>query len=95
MTKQEVQKLVAMYLIAVGHSGSPSSHVWMAVDKNMEDVYQHEAIVAGLVQLGVFNMSNHFITLTPKGQAMHDKVAAILVSDVTEALKNKEQEGAS
>lgn len=70
MTKEEVIKLVAMYLVAIGPSGSPSSYVWMAIDKNMEDVYRHNLIIGNLERQGILTNKNHFLKLTEKGLAM-------------------------
>lgn len=92
MTRHELNKLVACYIIAVGPSGSPSSHVWMAVDPNMDDIYKHQTLVGALVSADLINMSNHFITLTPKGLSMHEKLVQMTLPDIA---KPTQKEGSS
>lgn len=75
---KDVSKYIAMLLVAVGPSGSPSSHVWMAVDPQMADVYQYQTVLLFMQKSGVVEVSNHFVTLTRKGMEMHNKIVEIL-----------------
>lgn len=77
MTKQEVNKLVAEYIVAISPAGAPSSIVWIAVDSQMRDVHRHQLILATLVDAGLVKVSNHFCTLTEKGLNLHKKIEHI------------------
>lgn len=77
MTKQELTKLVATYIVGIGPEGVPSSHLWLAIDKQMSDVNQHNMLLGALVDSGLVKQANHFLTLTEKGLAMHGKIEAL------------------
>ena len=80
MKTEDIAKHVAIYLIAIGPNGMPSSYVWMAVDPQMADVNLHQRTISVLQDAGIVKMSNHFITLTEKGLAMHEKFVEVLAS---------------
>lgn len=76
MTKEQINKLVAMYLVAIGE-GIPSSHLWLAVDPQMSDVDLHQKLLAVLSDNQIIKVSNHFVTLLPKGKEMVRKIKEI------------------
>lgn len=67
MDRQELNELIAMYIVAVGEHGCPNSHVWTAVDPQMTSCDQHMLIVGALKGSGTLRESNDFLTLTAKG----------------------------
>jgi len=77
MTKEQLNKLIAMYIVGVGESGIPSSHLWLAVDPSMGSVDAHNGMLDVLTKAGLLKVSNHFVTLTEKGHALYLKLAAI------------------
>lgn len=82
MTKEQLNKLIAMYIVGVGETGIPSSHLWLAVDPYMHSVGAHNATLNLLTQAGLIKVSNHFVTLTDKGHALYLKLAAIYLPKV-------------
>ena len=79
MTREDVNKLVAMYIVAIGEKGIPNSHLWMAIDKQMSDLDLHQRVLSVLKQAGLVSESNYFCTLTVKGKEMLAKIEAIYV----------------
>lgn len=77
MDKHELNKLIAAYIVTIGLEGMPSSHVWMAVDKNMENLDRHQAILGALIGAGLLKEQFHFLTLTEKGKEMYRKLAEL------------------
>lgn len=82
MTKEQLNKLIAMYIVGVGESGIPSSHLWLAVDPAMHSVGAHNATLTLLTRAGLLKVNNHFVTLTEKGHALYLKLAAIYLPEV-------------
>jgi predicted methyltransferase len=77
MTKDDLNKLIATYIVAIGPAGAPNSHVWMAIDSQMSDLDRHQAILGSLKQVGLVKESSYFLTLTEKGLAMFRKLAEL------------------
>ena len=82
MTRQEVHMLVAQYIIAIGVKGEPSSHVWLAIDKNMSNLFRHQETVAVLIEAGLVKEQFHFLTLTQKGMEMHNRLVALYAPSI-------------
>lgn len=78
MTKQDVVKLVAMYIVAIGPKGCPNSHVWMAVDPQMSDIDRHMRVLGFLKEADLCRESGYFVTLTDKGQRMLKQIVATM-----------------
>lgn len=74
MTQDDVNKLVAMYLIAIGRTGAPNSHVWMAIDQNMSDLNRHQVTLGQLKQVGLVTEKFNYLRLTPAGESLLAKV---------------------
>lgn len=89
-TKHDVNKLVAMYIIAIGTSGRPNSHVWMQVDKEMSNLDLHQNLVDALIASKVIKQSNWFLSLTEKGLELHKKLVEIYLPNVVEDLRSKQ-----
>ena len=77
MTKEEVNKLIATYIVAIGRSGGPNSHIWMAIDTNMNDLDLHLKMVGVLKAADLLTESHNFLKLTEKGLALFDKIEAL------------------
>lgn len=77
MDKNTLNKLVAMYLIAIGNEGAPNSHVWMALDPQMADLATHQTILGALKAQDIVKESGYFLTLTEKGKALHQKIVEL------------------
>ena len=75
---EDVSKNIAMLVVAVGPSGSPSSHEWMAIDPQMADVNHYQCVLSFMQKSDLVKVSNHFVTLTRKGLEMHNKIVEIL-----------------
>ena len=71
-----------MYIVGVGESGIPSSHLWMAVDPSMGSVDAHNGMLNVLTKVGLLKVNNHFVTLTEKGRDLYLKMAAIYLPEV-------------
>ena len=80
MDNKKLNQYIAMMLVAIGKTGQPNSYVWLAVDPQMEDLDLYRTVLGVLVKGEVVKVSNHFITLTEKGAAAHDRIVAILAS---------------
>lgn len=87
MTKQELNKLVAMYIVGIGTNGIPNSHLWMAIDKQMADLDRHTRLLGALIDGGLVKESNHFLTLTEKGLEMNKKLEELYMPKVVEPAK--------
>lgn len=84
MNKHTLNKIIAMYVIAVGIDGSPNGYVYVKmmsqpVDGVTVDLDLHTAIVGALKQDGMMTESNHFLTLTEKGRKVFDEVVKVLL----------------
>lgn len=77
MDKNELNKLIASYIVAIGPSGQPNSHVWMTVDPQMSNLDRHQAILGALISAGLVKEQFHFCTLTEKGMEMFKKIAVL------------------
>jgi predicted methyltransferase len=78
MTNSELNKYIASLIVAVGPGGSPSSHVWMLIDENMENLDRYNLILGSLQENGIVEVSNHFVKLTRKGLETYNRISAIL-----------------
>lgn len=85
MTKDDLNKLVAMYIIAIGPNGLPSTHLWLAVDPNMSSVETHQIILGALQRSELVTVKNHFVELTSKGSTLFEKINAIYCKEKTPA----------
>jgi hypothetical protein len=82
MTKNELNKLIATYIVAIGPSGRPNSYVWMEVDKNMENLDRHQAILGALISADLVKEQFHFLTLTDKGKEMYNKLVELYLPKI-------------
>jgi hypothetical protein len=82
MTKDDLNKLIATYIVAIGPAGAPNSHVWMAVDQNMDDLDKHNKVLGWLIESDLAKNQFHFLTLTRKGMELHNKLVAIYAPEL-------------
>lgn len=76
----EVKKTIAIYLVGIGRGGIPNSHLWLAVDSQMEDLDRHQAILGMLKSAGLVVEKFNFLTLTEKGVRMLGEITELYVS---------------
>lgn len=77
MDKTALNKLIAEYIVGIGVSGIPNSHLWMQVDPQMQNLDRHQAILGALKGSGLVKESGYFLTLTEKGLEMYRKIAEL------------------
>lgn len=74
MERNELNKLVATYIVGIGPGGVPNSHLWMAVDDQMKDLDKHQALLGALKGADLVKENGYFLTLTEKGLGMFRKL---------------------
>ena len=67
-------KLICLYIASVGMSGASSGEVYARLMADGITLEEHLLIVADFVRQDIFSVSNHFITLTQKGQGLHARI---------------------
>lgn len=77
MTKEEINKLVALYIVGIGKSGKPNSYLWLEVQPDMKDLDQHLTLLGALKDADLISESGYFLTLRPKGLAMLEKIKGL------------------
>lgn len=88
MTKDQLNKLVASYIIAIGTTGAPNSHVWMAIDPSMSDLDSHQTMLMALTRADLIKETGYYLSLTEKGEQLHERISRILLALESKAPKS-------
>ncbi len=86
MPNPRIKHLVALYIVAIGHEGAPSGHIYASLMAECQTLAVHQSIIALLTASQLVTQSNHFLRLTDKGLSLHKSIEAILKEQAQAAL---------
>ena len=73
-------QLVALYVVAIGHNGTPSGHLYAKTMSDGVDLDKHTKLLGVLKKVGWVEENGYYLTLTEKGKVKHDEIALALFS---------------
>jgi ribosomal protein S19E (S16A) len=74
MTRDDVKKLVAEYVIRIGVNGIPNGHLY-AETMDHVDLDTHNAVINSLKEAKLVDQSSHYLTLTEHGRVLFGRIA--------------------
>lgn len=78
MTKDELNKILATYIVAIGPDKVPNTHVWLAVDPQMSDLDKHMIFLGALKKAGLVIEKFNCLELTSDGLVMYAKIRGLM-----------------